>query len=1003
MLRFTVTNFPAFAVPFALASMTALAIGQTVFDSPPTTIPDSFSLNSGDVLNVGDGGLVGTQLRANDGSVVNVEGGLVGLGFRANAGSQVNVTGGNIGAVDNALIGSFSTQLGSTLTVSGGTLGDGAVIGGTGMFTGGTVGRQFQAVQGSTVSLSGAEFKLNGVPLSTDNITLSRLTNADAVLSGTLADGSPFIFSPLGRNGGDELQSVTLKSVAIPAADIAPKVIVTDLTGEVAGMRSGQDFTVQPGGLLPRNFSVVDASLSFEGGEVGRNLEVTNGTVSISSGSIGDYFYAYSGSTVNVDGGSIGFRFEAFDSNVNITDGRINNLFQAHAGTTVSMTGGRVDSIEARSGSSVAIHGGAVGFGGNIYSSIVALSGSQVDVTGGSFARSFRNLSGSDVELIGGEFSLNGSNFAGSSITLGPDDVLTGSLSDGSAFIFTPLHSDSLQNVSLTRAPLAPADTSLRVVDTPQTDGPDGLRPGQSLKLRDGGVLQDNFAVVGANLQVEGGDAGAGVEVVGGAIDIRGGKVGAGLSVLDASLVMSSGSIGERSAAYRGAVVKITGGNIGTKFNAFAGSQITLAGGSVGPDFRTSVGSDVEFVGGDFKLNGAAYVGSEISLIAGGGPVQVFSGVLSDGSPFIFSPQANPLGDELRGINLTRTPLPAADLTPRVLDNPLGPGPNGLRPGQTLTVVDGGELPDNFTAIGATLNVTGGRVGSFAEVLDSKVRISGGEVDGWFQAYSSEIEVTGGKIGIQFAAFPGTTATIDAATVRGIRVYADAYVELSGGSEVEFSVQALTGSKLRITNATIGGSVEAINGDVIVSDGRVAGSFIATAGSNVVVEAGSIDGFVPITNSSRFRIHGGNHAARLNVNSGSILDISGGKFSGSLTHREGAVNISGGDFSDLTNMSVSSNFNLVGLEFYLDGIPLMGLTPYEGIVVAQRNQVLSGVLADGTPFSFALNSVGAPGLDFFSADARITVTLIPEPTAAWLVAAAGCYLLMLGSSRGTRR
>ncbi|TWT37216.1 hypothetical protein KOR34_21630 [Posidoniimonas corsicana] len=988
MLLPTARRTCVFAVCVASVSLAALVHGQTVFNAPPSTIPDAFNLNSGDVLNVGAGGVVGTGLRANAGSIINVEGGTVGVGFSANAGSQVAISGGTVSG--------FMTHVGSVLSVSGGMLEGGAWIGGMASISGGAISRPFRAVQGSAVNFVGAEFMLSGVPVAENTVTLDRFTNADGVLTGTFEDGSPFIFSPLGRYGSDELQDVTLTSVAIPAADLRPRSIATDISGDFAGMRSGQEFTVLPGGVLPGNFSAVEATLSVEGGEVGRNLKVASGTVSLTSGSIGDYFYAYPGSTVYIDGGSVGAGFEAFDSDVTITDGRVGNLLQAHAGTTVNMTGGRVDSIEAHAGSRVVISGGTVGFGGNVVSSVVAAAGSEIVISGGGVARSLRTVSGAGVELIGGEFSLNGAAFAGTNITLGDGDVFTGALSDGSAFIFPPLHGDRLEGVSLTRVPLAPADTTPRVVDTPQTKGPSGLRPGQRLTLRHGGTLQANFAVVGGTLEVEGGDAGAGVEVVGGSVDISGGVVGAGLRVQDARVDMSSGSIGERSAAYRGAVVSITGGNVGTRFNAFEGSRVTLAGGSVGPSFRTWEGSDVEFVGGEFQLNGEDYDADEITLVGRGGPVQVFAGVLSDGTPFVFSPQANPIGEELRDIKLTRTSLPVADLNPKVLDTPLGNGVNGLRPGQELTLVDGGELPDNFTAIGATLNVAGGRVGRFAEVVDSTVRISGGKVDVGFQAHNSQVEITGGEVGALFEAFPGTVARIDGASVRGIGVYADAYVELFGGSEVEYSVQVLSGSELKVNDATIGGSIEAINGRVTFTNGSVGGSFGATA-SDVVIDGGSVDGSVTIFNNSKFRISGGSHAARISVGYGGRLEISGGQFTGGLTHREGTVDISGGDFWNLTSISVADTLNLFGLEFYLDGMPLTGLTPHLGVVVPERDQTLSGILADGTPFSFDLNSTSGAGLHFFSTDARLTVTLVPEPTTVWLAILAGCSLLSVRS------
>ena len=112
------------------------------------------------------------------------------------------------------------------------------------------------------------------------------------------------------------------------------------------------------------------------------------------------------------------------------------------------------------------------------------------------------------MELIGGEFRLNGANFDGGNISLTDGDVFTGTLADGSAFIFSVLSSegfrllDILADVTLTPVSLPPLDTNPIVVDAPVVGGPSGLRAGQQLTVVTGGSLGDNFAVVDAILNV---------------------------------------------------------------------------------------------------------------------------------------------------------------------------------------------------------------------------------------------------------------------------------------------------------------------------------------------------------------------------------------------------------------------------------------------------------------------------------------------------------------------
>ena len=76
----------------------------------------------------------------------------------------------------------------------------------------------------------------------------------------------------------------------------------------------------------------------------------------------------------------------------------------------------------------------------------------------------------------------------------------------------------------------------------------------------------------------------------------------------------------------------------------------------------------------------------------------------------------------------------------------------------------------------------------------------------------------------------------------------------------------------------------------------------------------------------------------------------------------------------------SSYVNLIGNKFVLDGSELEGLIVGEPFTITNRDVTLSGLLADGSPFSFELNSTESDISDFFSRDATLRVTLVPEPS-----------------------
>ena len=232
---------------------------------------------------------------------------------------------------------------------------------------------------------------------------------------------------------------------------------------------------------------ITGASFESIGGVAGQTTQLNVGD----DGTVGQDFRALSGSELNISGGAVGnFSRANSGSEVNISGGVVGVEFVASSGSVVSISGGSVrGAFDARSGSEVNISGGIFDqfFG--------AFSGSEVNISGGNFGRNFRASPGSDVELIGGEFRLNGVDFSGGAISLmSENDVFTGTLADGSAFIFYGFElnpntiasftvGDSLAGVTLTVVDLPQIDTTPIVIDTPIARGSAGLRAGQELTV----------------------------------------------------------------------------------------------------------------------------------------------------------------------------------------------------------------------------------------------------------------------------------------------------------------------------------------------------------------------------------------------------------------------------------------------------------------------------------------------------------------------------------------
>ena len=516
-------------------------------------------------LNVSDDGVVGRVFAALSGSEVNISGGSVGDDFRTFPGSEVNISRGFVGE-------GFRAFSGSEVNISGGSVGDG-----------------FDALLGSDVELIGGEFRLNGANFDGGSITSSdgdvftgtladgsafifSELSTDVLVDVTLTTVSlppldtnpivvdaPVVGGPSGLRPGQELTVVTGGSLgenfavvdAILNVDAGTVGIGLEASGSVVNINGGsvKDFFQAfsgsevniSGGSVGERFVADNGIVNINGGAVDRFFRANGSEVNISGGFV-DSFSANSGSEVNISGGSVGFFDANSGSEVNISGGSVGRGFDANSGSIVNINGGAVGiQFIARSDSEVNISGGSVGHsfgagsgsevnisGGSLGHSFGAGSGSEVNISGGSVGRGFDVYSGSDVELIGGEFRLNGANFDGGSISLSDGDVFTGTLADGSAFVFRHIirlysDSDTLVDVTLTPASLPPLDTTPIVVDAPIVGGPSGLRPGQQLTVVTDGSLGDNFAVVDAILNVDAGTVENGLEASGSVVNISGG------------------------------------------------------------------------------------------------------------------------------------------------------------------------------------------------------------------------------------------------------------------------------------------------------------------------------------------------------------------------------------------------------------------------------------------------------------------------------------------------
>ncbi len=658
---------------------------------------------------------------------------------------------------------------------------------------------------------------------------------------------------------------------------------------------------------------------------------------------------------------------------VNVLGGELRLPLEVAAGATVLMSSGRITGTnQGLSGGLVTVTGGVLGRG------FVVESGGVLSVSGGLLDEKFEARPGSDVTLSGGEFQLNGAGVANLNGGLPFDGVFTGTLADGSVFILGQQAFDAIApgTTTLVSAPLAPIDTTPKVVSAGTESG--GLRAGQVLTLIDGGSLGDHFAVVGATLNVNGGVVGENLEVANGTLNISGGQIGSRANLVGDSISLFSGS-----------VVNISGGLFADQLQPLAGSTVDISGGVFEDGIRGRRGSDITLRGGDFQLSGSAITDLDSGVPVGG----VLTGTFADGSVFIFSEQAFetfPAGTT----SLVSSSLAPPDTTPQIIS--AGVGPQGLRPGQTLTLRDGGSLGDNFVAVGSTLNIEGGTVGDFARIAYSQVEISGGIIGGrGFSVYDgATINMTGGEIAGSLDAFAGSVVTIAGGSVQSIVAQAGA-VTIDAGTVG--TIITTDGGTILIRGGSVGvgpfpaGSI--LDGTVTITGGEL-GSFVSVGPGTLNISGGSVGDRLRASFNGLINVSGGVVGDDFHAGNLSTVNITGGSIGSGFRADFGSiVNISGGGFGPAFTAQFQSEVNLFVLELLLDGTPI-GLDPGVLFTIPDRDgALLTAILADGSNFALTLNQNNQFGQDWIDTNAVLTATLVPEPASLLLLAGGGVLML----------
>jgi len=426
------------------------------------------TITNSNVVNLLGGGFIGFTV--NSGGVANVRGGLAGpLGSsRINSGGVINLTGGELqtrvetGGVLNMNGGRLlilEAQSGSEVNISGGRFDSG--------------GPRF--LPGSSLVLTGGDFRLNGQDYAESNVSLAR----QDVFTGTLRDGREFILAPseFDREGAEEvIDSISLNRIDVADGNPNPYHFISNAHhNNPSTVGAGETVNFLSGSYPFGQLTGVGATVNFEGTAVdGGRFRFSESQINVRAG-IAPSLTLFN-SEVNISGGQARAITASLGSIVNITGGTLRTSERSLSsgaikdGGTMNISGGIIDfgdpsaafkdtglGIRVELGGVLNISGGnfegsSGGGSAGARGGIFVEEGGSVNISGGSFdfgrvtsGRLFggRLLAseGSQLNLIGTEFLLDGELLENLAIEqpfiiTNRDLTLSGTLLDGSRFSF---------------------------------------------------------------------------------------------------------------------------------------------------------------------------------------------------------------------------------------------------------------------------------------------------------------------------------------------------------------------------------------------------------------------------------------------------------------------------------------------------------------------------------------------------------------------------------------
>lgn len=199
--------------------------------------------------------------------------------------------------------------------------------------------------------------------------------------------------------------------------------------------------------------------------------------------------------------------------------------------------------------------------------------------------------------------------------------------------------------------------------------------------------------------------------------------------------------------------------------------------------------------------------------------------------------------------------------------------------------------------------------------------------------------------------------------------------------------------RVNITSGVVSSAINLGGGGALwMGGGQTNRQIEVYSGATIAIEGGVLQRGFQVYSGSTATVTGGTIGATSGIRgsgANTTVNISGGTvpIEASFDNRA-TLNFSGGSINAV-RLQPNTTGNFFGTSFLLDGVPIPGLNIGQAFTISQRTGIFSGVLADGSPFSYNLAGTNTIGSSFFAGNALLTVTLVPAPGAALPLVAAG--------------